>query len=90
MVGFSEELLPDVTVHFHAGVGAEDVIEIFNGNLAIVIVVKNLECNFDILRTRDPLPVYAGAHELLEIYVTVSVLIALLNDFIPVNIILIL
>jgi len=79
--------MPYLTVHFSPAVRAEKLIEIFQRNLAVLVDIKNLKGNFDIILVSYSFSAYTSAQELLKVNNSVAVVINLVNDVAPIDIV---
>jgi len=79
--------MPYLTVHFSPTVRAEKLIEIFQRNLAVLVDIKNLKGNFDIILISYSFSAYTSAQELLKVNNSVAVVINLVNDVAPIDIV---
>jgi hypothetical protein len=54
-------------------------------DLAVTVLIKDIESNFDVVLIRQSFSIDASAHELLEIDLTLSVLATVGDDSLPIN-----
>ena len=86
-ISFLKQLCPYILIHLGSTIWTEYVIEIWNWYLPIVIFIQNVKSCFDIFTICESFTVYTCTHELLEVYLTISVLITFCNYFFPIYVI---
>lgn len=89
-VGFHEKVLPQVLVHPGTSIAVEQIVKVVQRNVTVPVGVHDPECALEILLVLQHFPINASRHELLEVYDTIAVVVALVDDFVPVDVILIL
>ena len=54
-------------------------------DLAVTVLIKDIESNFDVVLIRQSFSIDASAHEFLEVDLTLSVLATVGDDSLPIN-----
>ena len=79
--------MPDIAVHLGTSIRAKQFVEIFERYFAVFINIQYLESNFNIFCITYSFPAYTSAHEFLKVYNSISVVITLVYDFRPINVV---
>ena len=88
LIGLHQQVLPQILVHPRAAVAVEQIIEIIKGNVSVPVGVHDPERALEVFFVLEDFAVDGGGHELLEIDDAVAIVVALVNDFVPVDVVL--
>ena len=86
-ISLLQQLCPYLRVHACTAIRTKNVIEVVHTDLAVLVVVENLERLVNLFCVVESLSVYACRDKFLEIYAAVTVLVQLGDDLIPVYIV---
>jgi hypothetical protein len=78
--------MPYLTVHLSTSIRAEKLVKVFQRNLAVLVDIKNLKGNFDVVLVSYCFSAYTSAQEFLEVNHTISIVVNLVDDVAPVDI----
>ncbi len=87
LVRLQQQVLPHLVVHFGPAVAIEQVVEVVERDRAVAVGVQDLEGDFDVGLVLEDLAVDARRDELLEVDDPVAVVVALLDDVVPVDVV---
>ena len=87
LIGFCEKVAPDIIVHLRATITIEKVIEVLEGNSAILVGIEDPKSHLDITLVGEDLTINASRYELLEVDHSISIVVTRLYYIVPVELV---